>query len=653
MSSLDVADFCATADPFEGDWIDVAAELFCRHGFCILLNALGDKEVFDVLETCLEVEAEMLQLDPDRLGCRGAGRYSFGAASKSGHMLHHPAWLHLLQSRPVLTVLKRVLPEGFVFCGGGGDFVLGRTANYQSLHSDLGPSKVPPECRSNVVPPMISVNFTVQDITGENGPLRVVPGRRLVGLGSDAPPPFSEEPEVLRQSKLFPLPAGAAIIRDLRLWHGGTPNTSDHTRFLPSVELMSLKYSQFISAPHSLNYTYCQVCKWHQCSFYCTDSPCLPDALFETLRPEVQKLCEQIRGEVPLGMRPFARAQRSWEKESWSRWKWHWRSSGETMTNPGKRLDSSLDSSLDSFGTSACSATSGRKSSWHEAKPGNGRSAWSQKNLTPDRSWEGESGTQTFAVLKDGFAAAGTMLTKTLRISLGVILIAKGIYFLNLISTRFERGGSKAKLRLVKALSALPMLQVNGEGNGGGQRKYFPWILSDRLGKRFANLSFANLLRMWTADAALMFARLDALGLVENQARNLRKEVELFDGKAFSAARLEENPILTAAHLRRGSPPEVFLSELASGFSGGGGGGGGGGGSGFDVKVMPEDLERVQALARRCSKVSTCVSSYECELHRRQYNQNKSVAQARDGISLSMDWQGLRVLHCKNRPCDA
>lgn len=452
MSSLDVEDFCATADPLEGDWIDVAAELFCRHGFCILLNALDKGEVFDVLETCLEVEAEMLQLDPDRFGCRDAGRYSFGAASKSGHMLHHPAWLHLLQSRPVLTVLKRVLPEGFVFCGGGGDFVLGGTANYQSLHSDLGPSRVPPECRLNH-PPMISVNFTVQDITGENGPLRVVPGRRLVGVGSDAPPPFSEEPEVLRQSKLFPLPAGAAIIRDLRLWHGGTPNTSDHTRFLPSVELMSLKYSQFMSAPHSFNYTYCQVCKWHQCSFY-TRSPCLPNALFETLRPEVQKLCEQIRGEVPLGMRPFARAQRSWDGESWSRpwsrWKWHWQSSGETMTDP---RNLALDSSLHSLGTSAFSATSyGRKSS-HEAKPGNGRFAWSQIS-TPNRSWEGESGTQTFAVLKEAIAVAGTMLIKTVRISLGVILIAKGIHFLNFISTRFERGGSKLR---VKALSALPL----------------------------------------------------------------------------------------------------------------------------------------------------------------------------------------------------
>ena len=47
----------------------------------------------------------------------------------------------------------------------------------------------------------------------------------------------------------------------------------------------------------------------------------------------------------------------------------------------------------------------------------------------------------------------------------------------------------------------------------------------------------------------------------------------------------------------------VFAFRIVSGgFSGGGGGGGGGvgggGGSGFDVKVMPEDLERVQALAR-------------------------------------------------------
>ena len=47
----------------------------------------------------------------------------------------------------------------------------------------------------------------------------------------------------------------------------------------------------------------------------------------------------------------------------------------------------------------------------------------------------------------------------------------------------------------------------------------------------------------------------------------------------------------------------VFAFRIVSGgFSGGGGGGvGGGGGSGFDVKVMPEDLERVQALARPVS----------------------------------------------------
>ena len=452
-SSLEVADFSATAEPLEGNWIDDAAAIFHRHGFCILLNALGGQEISDVLQTCLQVEADMLLLDPDRLGCRDAGRYSFGAAAKSGHMLHHPAWQHLLQSRPVLMVLKRVFPEGFVFCGGGGDFVLGKTVNYQSLHSDLGPSRVPPECRSDQ-PPMISVNFTVQPVTGENGPLRVVPGRRMVVGKTDAPPCFSEEPEVLRQSKLCPLPPGAAIIRDLRLWHGGTPNGSNDTRFLPSVEVMSLKYSQYISGPHSFGYTYCEVCKWHQCCFYYKDRrPCLPESLFETLPMEVQKLCEQIRGlDVPVGLRQFARAQRSWEDgDRSSRWK-SWRPSSEGSETIR------WDRGEGGAGSTSYHASYGqrgwRPNDWSEATGSNARSnAGSQRVWTPNASWEDETfKTENFAIsLREGFAAAGTVLAKTLRVTVGVVLIAKGLRFLNFLSRTLERRGG-AKLRLLKAL---------------------------------------------------------------------------------------------------------------------------------------------------------------------------------------------------------
>ena len=45
-----------------------------------------------------------------------------------------------------------------------------------------------------------------------------------------------------RLSTLCPVPKGAALLRDVRLLHGGTPNSSDTTRFLPSVEFMSGRF---------------------------------------------------------------------------------------------------------------------------------------------------------------------------------------------------------------------------------------------------------------------------------------------------------------------------------------------------------------------------------------------------------------------------
>jgi hypothetical protein len=40
----------------------------------------------------------------------------------------------------------------------------------------------------------------------------------------------------MRLSTVCPAPAGAVQIRDVRAWHGGTPNLSDETRAIPNVE---------------------------------------------------------------------------------------------------------------------------------------------------------------------------------------------------------------------------------------------------------------------------------------------------------------------------------------------------------------------------------------------------------------------------------
>ena len=81
--------------------------------------------------------------------------------------------------------------------------------------------------------PYVCVNFLPQEVTRLNGPTRQIPGTQ----NSRAPiPNLDEEPEWMRLSTVCPAPAGAIMIRDVRAWHGGTPNVSDATRSIPNLE---------------------------------------------------------------------------------------------------------------------------------------------------------------------------------------------------------------------------------------------------------------------------------------------------------------------------------------------------------------------------------------------------------------------------------
>jgi hypothetical protein len=79
----------------------------------------------------------------------------------------------------------------------------------------------------------VAVNFLPADQTPLNGPTRQVPGSQ----NSRQPyPTLQEEPEWMRLSTVCPVPAGAVQIRDVRAWHGGTPNLSDELRAIPNME---------------------------------------------------------------------------------------------------------------------------------------------------------------------------------------------------------------------------------------------------------------------------------------------------------------------------------------------------------------------------------------------------------------------------------
>jgi ectoine hydroxylase-related dioxygenase (phytanoyl-CoA dioxygenase family) len=127
-----------------------------------------------------------------------------------------------------------------------GDFCLPGAVGYQPLHSDVSDWYSDTTTRfssfhdpdglvsiRDLPCPYVCVNFLPQGITCLNGPTRQIPGTQR----SRVPiPSLEDEPEWMRLSTVCPAAAGSIMIRDVRAWHGGTPNLSDSMRAIPNLE---------------------------------------------------------------------------------------------------------------------------------------------------------------------------------------------------------------------------------------------------------------------------------------------------------------------------------------------------------------------------------------------------------------------------------
>ncbi|CAJ1377654.1 unnamed protein product [Effrenium voratum] len=213
----------------------LAAWIFQAAGFVLVPGAVSEKCCRELKMACEEEEAKLLQQDPLRRGNRGKGRYSLGEAQRTGHLLHRDEWAALMDLEKVSPVLKHIFgAHGYVCAGAGGDFVLPRIAEYQPLHVDLNF----PDCHTRKASPVVTLNVAVEPLTWLNGPTRIIPGTHVTELAE------LREPQAWRYFTLAPLPAGTAILRDNRAWHGGTPNMSAETRFLPNVEFAATWWCQ-------------------------------------------------------------------------------------------------------------------------------------------------------------------------------------------------------------------------------------------------------------------------------------------------------------------------------------------------------------------------------------------------------------------------
>ena len=231
-------------DPSE---IERAVKIFRRDGFVLVGDALSADQTEFLRNGVVEVVDEIVAHDSERGGNRGSHRYSFGGSSVTRSMLHRPEWQMLVDLPTVTPIVTAIFESSdYLLRSASGDFCLPGAVEYQPLHSDIRdfvpdgntPFSAFHDPRGfltlrDLPCPYVCVNFLPFDQTALNGPTRQIPGSQH----SRAPiPTLDEEPEWMRLSTACPAPAGAIQIRDVRAWHGGTPNLSDELRAIPNLE---------------------------------------------------------------------------------------------------------------------------------------------------------------------------------------------------------------------------------------------------------------------------------------------------------------------------------------------------------------------------------------------------------------------------------
>ena len=241
-----------------------AVTLFRRDGFVVVGDVMTPTQVDVLAKGCIEVMREIVALDTDRKGNRGSHRYSFGGSSLTRSQLHRPEWQMLLDVPAVTQIVSAIFGSGnYTLRAASGDFCLPGAEDYQRLHSDVSDwvdgSQTPFSAFHDPLGvtsirdlpcPYVCVNFLPQDVTRLNGPTRQIPGTQK----SRVPiPSLKDEPEWMRLSTVCPAPAGAIMVRDVRAWHGGTPNVSDQPRAIPNLEF----YAPWFREPIVPGITYC------------------------------------------------------------------------------------------------------------------------------------------------------------------------------------------------------------------------------------------------------------------------------------------------------------------------------------------------------------------------------------------------------------
>ena len=261
------------------DEVDDAVRIFYRDGFVMVRDVLDADQVRFLRKGCEREADAIVALDPNPDRKRGRGRYSYGGASLTNSLLHREEWVMLVDLPALVPIVTAIFGSAdYHLRRAAGAFCLPGTTEYQHLHTDIAdrvdgffdPRGI--LTIRDLPCPVVCCNFLAQDFTKTNGPTRQIPGTQH--FREKIPEP-AEEPLWMKYSTVCPAPAGSVLIRDVRAWHGGTPNLSGEMRAIPNAVFL---------AP------------W----FHERQLPSMPREMFDLLSEHGRRVCESVVTDAPL-----------------------------------------------------------------------------------------------------------------------------------------------------------------------------------------------------------------------------------------------------------------------------------------------------------------------------------------------------------------
>ena len=90
------------------DEVERATRIFHRDGFVVVRDVLTPEQLAYLRHGCDREIREIMSMDGNRQGNRGSHRYSFGSASMTGQLLHHPEWSMLVDLPTVTPIVTSI-----------------------------------------------------------------------------------------------------------------------------------------------------------------------------------------------------------------------------------------------------------------------------------------------------------------------------------------------------------------------------------------------------------------------------------------------------------------------------------------------------------------------------------------------------------------